>query len=349
MSRRHVRWADEVTSESKGAPVNSYTNNAIPLTITDDSDSCSSPALSTPSSIATYSLANDYTFVDTPVPHHAALSKPQANSKLPRAYGRDSPELFDAASSSPSPSRYPAVGLPGSPALPIRSQPSLALHPILLHSRHSKREELIWDVRFQPTKASVHLQQGRTIHEFPPELLLAPATNPPVREMRIHCLPHGIYEPLIVQATPSGSPFTQGLPLDHITIYHILRHIVHYLQKLVSKQEYSRIKAVTPSKFSDAVSQAYHGRTDINATRSPAQHGAPSGTNHSHAQPQSHQDQKHSSSPRARSGAVIGANTSEPVEGLRRLDYLLGLTRFNGLQQVDGKPGEWFLHVTTSR
>lgn len=367
MYKRHVHWADGLTGGQDALPVvpTTHEQNPITLTNTDDSDTCSSPALSTPSSITAYParpLAEIYSGTDTRSSSYNSLTpKAVPSPGLPRAYGRDSPELYSAPL--PSPGRHQAAGLPAAsthtvrtPSATSRENQSVVLNAFLAYSKHPKRKELIWDIRNEPTYSTVYLRNGSTMTSLPRDILLAPATNPPVREMRIHCLPHGMYNPLLVQTgttsdTRSPSRRNSFGSADYVTIYHVLRAISNYLQKDVTQKEFTAASSSVVSSFRSAILQAYHKRVGYDGARMPTQHGVPSRTasSDSHGPFHSHQDQKQASLSRTHPGAGIGAspvsNGSLNLEGLKRIDYLLEMTRFDGLEQVEGKPGEWFLHV----
>lgn len=355
MSSKHVHWPDEVTVEQAPAPVSTaYRHYPVPITTTDDSDSCSSPALSTPSDITVYprrALPNVYSYTDSRASTYGGLTpKAVPSPGLPPAYGRESPELYGA-----SPDHFQTLTLSaalpphisGVPSTTSRGSSAFTLNALLAHT---KRPNFNWDVHEDPTPQSVRLRSGSGTR-LSRDDLLAPATNPPVREMRIHCIPHGIYEPLPVQIGTGASASPSS---DYVTVLHVLRAIFHYLQKNVSPQEFARLPSAIPWSFRTAVIQAHQERAGSDGARAPAQqHDLSRATSRPHGASRLHQDQNHGSFSRTHPGAGIGAssasNGSLDLEGLKRLDYLLGNLRFDGLGQVEGKRGEWFLHVRESR
>ncbi|THH10512.1 hypothetical protein EW145_g1269 [Phellinidium pouzarii] len=265
---------------------------------------------------------------------------------------------------SQSPRKYPFP----SQAHPRERSASPTLHPFLAFMNVSPFSLMIWDLRDEPSVSSVRTTMANSSTSDVLRLLLAPATDPARREMHIHCVGNSVYEPLIVRSSAQSDVRRRGTEssgvasslvsrasessntVDYITVLQVLRGIHHYLQTLVSASEFSELRSLPTPGLQNSVAEAFHKRRADTECRKAFRRSA-SGRNpvYSHHSPsrQVHQ----TNFPTSPSSIYLGANTSaysensDQKESLKRLDLLLGQTRFLGLAHLENKEDEWYIRV----
>ncbi|KAH8119313.1 hypothetical protein DFH11DRAFT_1501891 [Phellopilus nigrolimitatus] len=262
----------------------------------------------------------------------------------------------------PSPRKPYNSNFPGFPHL---NRSTAALHSLLAYTADPRVPVLLWDMRFSPSAETLHMSSATsTASPVPVPLILlhSSATDPPQREMRIHCVGHDIWQPLVVSThvertsdsvgsrspksvPPASARNTPDTP-EYVTVLHVLRAMHSYLQKGVSGAEYEAFGALPTPGLQTAVARAFHERSsETEDSRIIPRRLALEGRARSYHSPSSHQG---STSPTI-FGAVIDAESVVRKSGLQRLDCLLGQSRFLGLCHVENEPNVYYIRVDSSR
>ncbi|KAI5120659.1 hypothetical protein M0805_007996 [Coniferiporia weirii] len=391
MPNKHVHWSDSlaVDEDDNVAFIPPSPSHIPSLSSTNDDDDSvhdSSPP-STPPSTYGQSVRN---LDDLYLQQHARVSpltirvaaRPHNNGQFPLVRSPDTPSWVLGGSPSSDPFRPSSLSrtIPPFPTPPQKTVfPTVpgqtrtwqrgaaqALHALLTHTSDTHAPAIVWDVGDEPTSTTVRVATangGSGLASLPTSMLCEPATNPSQTEIRIHCVGHKIYDPLIVRAagreadaesrrlsaSASFSPIRARSSSDaaeFVTILHVLRGIYHYLQLYVSASEYAGFGSLRAPGLQTAIASAFHERRAKSELHKAMRRTDPDrGHVLSHHSP-SHQIQ--GSTTPAHFGAGTSAySQSDTQEALRRLDCLLGQTRFLGLNRVEGKPNEWYICVSS--
>ena len=324
MPPKHVHWADE---EDEGASIffpPSPTYGSIPsLTTSDDSFADSSvlstPIIPDPQEILD-AIGQNTDLPANPVwsqqtPHQSAVNLALDPSSGTDTYSPPRMNINNQENASGSNINFtPPCPPPVESAQPAAAPRLPTLHKFLAYPLRTPM--LIWDMCEAPSLASLRVVAGSPISE---SILYSIATNPTLQEMKIACFMHPSWTPLTLKAEVGRQSMssTSGVTLlfeteSPITVLSVLRGIYYYLQKRVSATEYAEFSAVPG--LQDAVSRSFysrcerHGRIHATTTDDPA-----------------------------------SVTAREKMNGLKRLDCLLGQTQFLGLVNVQRDPSFWRL------
>ncbi|KAL5528375.1 hypothetical protein ACEPAF_7511 [Sanghuangporus sanghuang] len=354
MAEKHVHWWDGDSGDDKNdgpsfVPPSPH-QSPLPSSTDDDDSLVDSPSPPTPltplASIGEAYRTRDHARGVLPPIQIPGNTFVYAHIRTP-----DDPSLRLAEpSSSPSatsPRKSSAIGL----TKRRESASILRLHSFLDYVPSGKVPSLVWDVGDVPSYSTVCMITSRSNGgpvPVPPDILDQPASNPTLKEMRIHCISYSLWEPLILRASeirsptrridgqqsPDGRAPTQAT--DYISLKHVIYAIYRYLHTPMTVREYDALKDVPTADLQTSVARSFYRRCEAEEQAVLAQE---------RASPQRRINMQSSLSPSSdRSGANLGAGTARSG-GLRRLDCLLGQTQFLGLSPVPEKPGEWYIHV----
>ncbi|KAL5523834.1 hypothetical protein ACEPAG_8007 [Sanghuangporus baumii] len=278
------------------------------------------------------------------------------------AMGRSLPLLSPSATS---PRKSSAIGL----TRRRETTSILRLHSLLDYVPSGKVPSLVWNVGDAPSYSTVCMTTSRSNGgpvPVPPDILDQPASNPPLKEMRIHCISYSLWEPLILRASEIRSPTSRtdgqqspdgrapSQATDYISLKHIIYAIYRYLHTPMTVLEYDALKDVPTAELQTSVARSFYRRCEAEEQAILAQERASPQRRTNVCRIASnakaflssafHQMQSSLSPSSDRSGASLGAGTARSG-GLRRLDCLLRQTQFLGLSPVPEKSGEWYIHV----
>ena len=390
---RHVRWAERLVSSLEDdsntylPPTPLRTPILLPST-DDDSSQVDSASPSTPPLELT-PLASDPRARTSPISIRPA-SRPRSDSltisRTPERHG--SPCDPSSAGSGPGGLRTSGLPINSSPlsprgqaqrrasiVSPTRSRFDQAVSPTLhLLLANSLKAKLIWNVLVQPSNEAVLLRhEDRTFTYVPATYLLDPATNPPMKEMRIFCLVRSIWEPLIIKPTErrsvqavenrSSGSSSHGSPRssssrssldepDYVTVKDVIEEIFAYLRRRVTHSEYDALATIGLPGFQEAVARAFYERCDADEKKAASRSPPPSERRDKVRLPLSHHRrntshsglvQSPSASPSASSANVSEGAATARSGGLRRVDCLLSQTQFLKLEPLKPESGEWLV------
>ncbi|EJD03039.1 uncharacterized protein FOMMEDRAFT_140804 [Fomitiporia mediterranea MF3/22] len=247
------------------------------------------------------------------------------------------------------------------PTLPKRSRRDSVIapvvHPCLAYAPSANMPLLVWDVGDVPSYTTVLMpspKDGRVLVPVPDSILNEPATNPPQREMRIHCVGHSLWAPLVVRAdeppstpgntvrqtgrtaTPDVHSQAPSSSSHYVAVKHVILAIFRYLYVRMTSDEYASLDSLPTKGLKKEVSRAFYKRCDAEERRSLTQRTGQERAVNNQISPSSERSSVNLSASTARSG------------GLRRLDCLLGQTRFRGLDAVGDGPSGWYMCVGSS-
>ena len=246
------------------------------------------------------------------------------------------------------------------------------LHVFLANSSNVK---LVWNVLNVPAYNTVHLKlEDGSFLPIPAKYLLEAATNPPQKEMRIHCLPRSIpLDPLVVKASErrisqmpnsrsSGSGHDSPRSSssrdssldgpDYVTIQDVIEEIYKYLRRRMSRDDFDALASTGMPQLKDKVASAFHDRCRTDETEATSRSSPPGrrnnvrlqlsrnrGTGTYHYPPPLIQSPSASS---PRTGARTGGGASSAKSGgLRRVDCLIGQTQFSRLEMLQQDSRDW--------
>ena len=276
----------------------------------------------------------------------------------------------------PSPLRSSPQGPPAPRPSGQRRRNSISapvLHRILTYPPSSAMPALVWNVSDPPSTSSVLMtdpRDSRSLVPVPRSVLNEPATHPPQKEMQINCVGHSLWRPLVVTAgnsqnprsseersgrttpTPSNSLAPATPSSGYVTVIQVLREIYMYLHTRMRSNEYEALKSLPTEGFQTSVAKSFYQRCEAEGHMSPAGSALPGrGVNvrfqASHQGSASDLMKEPISPSSGQSGASLGAHPV-PTDCLRRLDCLLGQTRFLGLSSVGDGSSAWYMNVGTS-
>lgn len=296
MAEKHVHWWDgEAGDDHSDGPsfVPPSPHQSPPPSSTDDDDSLvDSPSPPTP--VMTLApMAEAYRTRDrtqaAPPPLQIPTGNPYAYARIRSpdgpsvrlaepssrcdpfsmsAMGRSLPHLSPPAAS---PCKSPITVLPRR----RDSANALRLHTLLDYARSTDGPTLVWNVGDAPSYSTVRMIAPRSASgpvPVPPDMLDQPASNPPLKEMRIHCISHSLWEPLILRASEIRSPrrndgqhspdrrAPSSQSTDYIPLKHVIYAIYRYLHTPMTSREYSALKDIPTADLQTSVARSFYKR-----------------------------------------------------------------------------------------
>lgn len=392
---RHVRWAEQLVSSLEDdsntylppTPVSLRTPILLP-SIEDDSSQVDSASPSTPP-LELPPLATDLGARTSPILIHTTR-RPRSNSVTVAntQEGQEVPCNTSPAGSGLGGNRLPATPINSSPlsprgqaqrrssiVSPTRSRFDQVTSPIL-HKMlaNSSRATLIWNVLDRPSNDTVLARnEDRTFDHVPATYLMAPATSPIMKEMRIFCLVRTIWDPLTIKSAERrsietienkslgsssyGSPRSSSSrgsleEADYVTVKDVIEEIFAYLNRRVTRVEYDKLASIDVPGYQDAVAGAFYKRCDADDRKAAARSPPPSGRRHNVRLSFSRRrrDDTHigpiqslSNSPSDSSASGSQGAATARSGGLRRVDCLLNQTQFLKLEPAHQGSGEWIV------
>lgn len=369
MPNKQVHWADDDARNNRD--LEETFSSPIPLTpqtIADDDSLVDSPLVLTPPPPALF----DFGTASSSSPRN----RPRASSHAVRA------SYTTGATSSPESRVWrPEESIPGGSPLRMRNLarmlPSLSpsnksnaprlspsasnppdeetkLHLLLNYSELPQPLSIYWDLRDAPSTSTVRmivLGHGPNPIPATSDYLLSPATSPPTKEMRISCIGHGLWEPIVIRAdelsspqssiqstgrsrsgstsTTSYSPQRSLNTSNFVSVLQVLRALHKFFSKRITQEEYDALEELTIPNLRVEVTRSFYVRVSEEERRSQEVGG--SGSPSSHVSPRQRDSQRY-------------RNNKVYLDGVKRIDCLLGQFLFLGLEELSS--GRYSVRVT---
>ena len=166
---------------------------------------------------------------------------------------------------------------------------------------------LLWDVSVEPSIYSVRTPEGSPITE---EELSVPCIYPDRPSIRVHCVPVGYWLPLCIEGSIFSPTGRNGLATP--TVLDVLQGVYRFLNKRIRSLEFSDIQ---PPALRNEISRSFYRRCRRYAETTVS------------------------------SQTVDSVFEEHKKQGLKRVDFLLGRTKFLGLSPAWQEAGVWSLET----